>query len=219
LSGCAPGPGRFGTMGATMAPDASWNHNIHHHGLVLDALPTPCDRVLDVGCGEGLLALELAGRAERVVGLDVDEPIVEVARRDAAAGNIEYLVGDLLTVDLEPGSFDAVVSVAALHHLDAVPALERMRDLVRPGGVVVVVGLARSRRPADLSLDAAGVVASRVHRIRKGHREVAAPIVWPPPQTYAEVRRDAERVLPGVRYRRHVLFRYSLVWARPVGDG
>jgi 2-polyprenyl-3-methyl-5-hydroxy-6-metoxy-1,4-benzoquinol methylase len=34
-----------------------WNHNIHYHPVVLDALPPDCERVLDVGCGEGLLAL------------------------------------------------------------------------------------------------------------------------------------------------------------------
>jgi 2-polyprenyl-3-methyl-5-hydroxy-6-metoxy-1,4-benzoquinol methylase len=208
-------PATVGDHGSAMAPDPGWNHNIHHHAVLLEALPTPCDRVLDVGCGEGLLTLELAGRARHVVGLDVDAPIVEVARRDAAAGNIEYLVGDLLAADLEPASFDAVVSVAALHHMDAVPALERMGDLVRPGGVVAVVGLARSRRPADLLRDAAGVVASRVHRLRKGLRDVTAPTVWPPPLSYAETRRVAEGVLPGVRYRRHVLFRYSLVWTKP----
>jgi 2-polyprenyl-3-methyl-5-hydroxy-6-metoxy-1,4-benzoquinol methylase len=202
-----------------MAVETGWNHNIHHHPIVLDALPRPCDRVLDVGCGEGLLTVELADRAGCVVGLDVDEPIIEVARRDASAPNVEYLVGDLLTAELEPGSFDAVVSVAALHHMATVPALERMAGLVRPGGRVVVVALARSRLPRDLPHDAAGVIASRLHRLTKGHREVVAPTLWPPPQTYAEARADAEATLPGVRYRRHVLFRYSLVWTRPDGFG
>lgn len=198
-----------------MARAPGWNHNIHHHRLVLDALPTPCHRVLDVGCGEGLLALELADRATSVVGLDVDAPIIDVARCDAAADNIDYVVGDLLTADLEDGSFDAVVSIATLHHLDAVAALARMGELVRPGGVVVVVGLARSRMPADAPYDLAGAVSTRLHRITNAYREVEAPTVWPPPRTYAEARADAERTLVGVRYRRHVLFRYSLIWTRP----
>ena len=198
-----------------MDAERPWNHNIHHHRLIVDALPTSCGRVLDVGCGEGVLAGELADHADHVVGLDVDAPIVEVARRDSVAVNIDYVVGDLLEVDLEPGSFDAVVSVAMLHHVEAVPALERMRELVRPGGVVAIVGLARSRYPADSVHDLAGMVATRWHRLTKTYREVEAPIVWPPPQTFAEVRRDAARVLPGVRYRRHILWRYSLVWTKP----
>jgi SAM-dependent methyltransferase len=203
-----------------VADDVRWNHNIHHHPIVLEALPMPCDRVLDVGCGEGMLALELADRAGEVIGLDLDEPTIEVARRDAPAGNIRYEVGDLLTADLQPGSFDAVVSVAVVHHLDLASALGRMRDLVRPGGVVAVIGLARSRSPIDLSHDARGFVATRVKARSNGgaHWETAAPKVWPPPHTYTEARRIAERVLPGVRYRRHVLFRYSLVWTKPADE-
>lgn len=203
-----------GDHGSAMDRDARWNHNIHYHRVVLDALPAPCDRVLDVGCGEGMLTLDLADRAGQVVGLDTDAPTLELARRDASAANIEYRLGDLLTADLEPGSFDAVVSIAVLHHLDAVPALERMRELVRPGGVVVVVGLARSRR-RDLPYDAAGAVGTRVHKLTKTYWEISAPVVWPPPQTYAEVRRDAHAVLPGAAYRRHILWRYSLTWTKP----
>jgi len=43
----------------------------------------------------------------------------------------------------------------------------------------------------------------------------SAPAVWPPPLTYGETRRIAEAELPGVRYGRHLLFRYSLCWNKP----
>jgi hypothetical protein len=39
--------------------------------------------------------------------------------------------------------------------------------------------------------------------------------VWPPPHAYAEVHALAQQALPGVRYRRHLLWRYSLIWAKP----
>jgi hypothetical protein len=41
------------------------------------------------------------------------------------------------------------------------------------------------------------------------------PIVWPPPLTHAAMHRLAARVLPGARLRRHLYWRYSLVWAKP----
>jgi hypothetical protein len=58
-----------------------------------------------------------------------------------------------------------------------------------------------------------------VHRHVLGRRYLQhdAPTVWPPPLAYTEVRRIAQRVLPGVVYRRHLLWRYSLVWTRPDG--
>lgn len=201
-----------------MDRDAPWNHNIHYHRFVLDALPPSCDRVLDVGCGEGLLSLELSRRVTRVTAIDRDAPIVEAAHRDALADNIDYVVGDALGHPFVPGSFDAVVSIATLHHMDLAAALGRLRDLVRPGGIVVVVGLAEGRLPADLPYEIAGAVSTRVHRQTKNYREVAAPVVWPPPTTFAQARRIATEVLPGVRYRRHILWRYSLVWTRAANE-
>jgi hypothetical protein len=41
-----------------------------------------------------------------------------------------------------------------------------------------------------------------------------APETWPPPESFTGTRRIAARVLPGSRFRRHVLWRYSLVWTK-----
>jgi 2-polyprenyl-3-methyl-5-hydroxy-6-metoxy-1,4-benzoquinol methylase len=194
---------------------ARWNHNLHYHPVILGALPAPCDRVLDVGCGEGVLTAELAAVAGSVVGIDVDAPVLALARAGAAAPNVEYVLGDFLSHPFAPASFDAVVSVAVLHHMDAERALARMAELVLPGGVLALVGLARSRTPADFAVDLAAAVGTRLHKLTKTYWENSAPKVWPPPESYAGMRRIAERVLPGARYRRRLLWRYSLVWRKP----
>jgi hypothetical protein len=88
-----------------------------------------------------------------------------------------------------------------------------MAELVRPGRAVAVLGLARSR-VRDLPVDGAAAVVSRAHRVAKGMWHSPAPRVWPPPHTYAEIRALAEDTLRGARFRRHLLFRYSIVWTR-----
>jgi 2-polyprenyl-3-methyl-5-hydroxy-6-metoxy-1,4-benzoquinol methylase len=193
-----------------------WNHNIHYDPVIVEALPDRCERVLEVGCGEGVLSRTMSEIAGRVVGLDRDAPSIESARRDAAADNIDYVVGDLLAHPFRPASFDAVVANTVIHHIGTAVALERMRDLVRPGGVVAVVGVARSRSPSDIPYDLAGTVATRVHKRSKGWWSTSAPKVWPPPESFTGTRRIAARVLPGSRFRRHVLWRYSLVWTKAV---
>jgi 2-polyprenyl-3-methyl-5-hydroxy-6-metoxy-1,4-benzoquinol methylase len=188
--------------------------------VVVDAVPVGAERVLDVGCGEGVLTRALAARARHVVGIDIDAPTLDVARRDASAPNVEYVLGDFLDDSCcGAESFDAVVSVAVVHHIGTELALRRLAELVRPGGVVAVVGLARSRYPADLHLDVAGAVSTRVHKMTKSYWETSAPKVWPPDVTYRDVREIAGRVLPGSRFRRYVLWRWSVVWTRPSGRG
>lgn len=194
-----------------------WNHNTHYHPLILGALPGSCQRALDVGCGEGHLARELHRAVPQVVAIDSDVPVIGRARQLDNGTGVEYVEGDFLTYGFQPESFDAIVSVAAVHHMNAPAALSRMRQLLRPGGTLAVVGLARSR-PRDLPADVAGVVAHRALLASKVYQAVNAPTIWPPPQTYAQMRRIAAQTLPGVRYRRHLLFRYSLVWAKPAAS-
>jgi SAM-dependent methyltransferase len=198
-----------------------WNHNLHHHPFVLDALGPSPGRVLDAGCGEGDLVAELAKRATSVVGLDRHGPTVAVAelqRRAVGQPGVAYVVGDLLDAPFPEASFDAVVSVAAVHHGPTTGGLRALADLVRPGGTLAVVGLARTRTPRDMAWDAAGFAMSQMLRRRRTTHETSAPRVWPPPDSYGAVARAARVVLPGVTYRRHPLFRYSLVWRRPTED-
>jgi len=77
-------------------------------------LPLPgYQRVLDLGCGQGRHALELARRTYQVTGLDRDEAAIALAKRRAreAKQDIVYVVGDMLRLDELPGEFDAVISM------------------------------------------------------------------------------------------------------------
>jgi 2-polyprenyl-3-methyl-5-hydroxy-6-metoxy-1,4-benzoquinol methylase len=193
----------------------SWNANTHYHTLVLAALSPEVTRVLDVGCGDGILSAELVDAGvSHVVGLDLDQPVLERARARHDGKGIDWVQGDVLDVALEPESFDAVVSVAALHHMDAAKSLKRFAHLVRPGGTVVVVGIAANAW-SDFPLAVAAVVARTVLGLIHGCWDHSAPMCWPPPLTYREMKVLSARVLPGVRYRRHLLGRYSLVWHKP----
>jgi ubiquinone/menaquinone biosynthesis C-methylase UbiE len=199
-------------MDAVSAPQR-WNHNTHYHSLILASVPQGCQRSLDVGCGEGMLARELRQVVPWVTGIDRDAASIELARR--LDEDIDFILGDFMTHPFEPASFDHIASIAALHHMDAAAALERMRWLLAPGGTLAIVGLARNRYPVDLPFAIAGAAGHRLHRLGKPCWEDSAPRLWPPPDTFGETRRLARRVLPGVRYRRLLLFRYSLVWTKP----
>src|SRR5262245_3770965 len=96
-------------IGSKSRPDRPWNANIHYHRLLLEAIPDGSGRVLDVGCGDGLLSAQLADAGVRhVVGLDLDAGVLERAKGRHARRAIEWVHGDIFTVPFEHGSFDAV---------------------------------------------------------------------------------------------------------------
>jgi SAM-dependent methyltransferase len=106
--------------------------------LVDRAAPGPDDRVLDVGCGCGVTTLMVADRAERVVGLDISHPLVEIARRralEAGVGTADFVVADAQTHDFADGEFTLVVSQFGLMFFDdPEAAFANLRRSLAPGG-------------------------------------------------------------------------------------
>jgi ubiquinone/menaquinone biosynthesis C-methylase UbiE len=70
------------------------------------------DRVLDVGCGTGVITAALAERGCTVIGLDASEPYLEGARRNRSHRNIVYELGDARRMPYPDASFDACVSAS-----------------------------------------------------------------------------------------------------------
>ena len=85
--------------------------------LVRRANPT---RVLEVGCGEGELALRLAREGRDVLGTDISSLMVSEARTRARSRGlaVEFKQADLFSIDAPPGSFDLVVCCEVLEHLE-----------------------------------------------------------------------------------------------------
>jgi SAM-dependent methyltransferase len=109
---------------------------------VLDAvLAQRPDRVLDLGCGEGWLARELAARGLRVVGIDASAPLIEAARAEPGAARFEVLgYAELVAAPQRLGErFDLVVANFALLDDALEPLLRALaRGVLRPGGRLVV---------------------------------------------------------------------------------
>lgn len=119
-----------------------------------DRSADPTSRAVDLGCGSGRFTGLLADRYSQVLAVDIAEREIALARRRRRRPNVSYQARSLLDVTPRTdGRFDLVLSVNTLFHLcDHDRALPHVRDLLAPGGTLVVVDVVADsphlRRPA-----------------------------------------------------------------------
>jgi len=202
-----------------------WNHNDHYHPYLLRRLPVPCGESLEIGCGTGSFARLLAARSAHVTALDLSPEMIRVARqRSAGFPNIDYQVADVLERELPSGRYDVVASIATLHHLPLVPLFEKLKAALKPGGVLLILDIYKYERLSDYLIGAAAAPLNVLLRLWKTGRlqpEPVARAAWEAHGRHdvylklSALRQTCEDRLPGAIVRRHLFWRYSLVWHKP----
>lgn len=203
-----------------------WNHNDHYHAYLLRHVPNPCNASLEIGCGTGAFARLLAGRSQHVLGLDLSPEMIRIARaRSTGFANLDYQVADGLEWPFPLEQFDCIASIATLHHLPLDLMLQRMKTALKPGGVLLVLDLFKAEDLTDLFLSAIAFPANLVMRLVRYQRDRPSReqrLAWAEHGRHdhylkgSEVRRICRDILPGAIIRKHLFWRYSLVWNKPV---
>jgi 2-polyprenyl-3-methyl-5-hydroxy-6-metoxy-1,4-benzoquinol methylase len=191
-----------------------WNHNTAYHPWLIDIAARHRGDVLDVGCGEGLLAQRLAPVSRTVTGIDPDPCSVERAiDRVAPSDRISIAQKDF--DGYEPGerTFDLITFVASLHHMELRAALQKARNLVRSGGEIAVVGLSANESVRDWVWSALCVPGARLGSWLHSETRDIGVAVTDPREGLDDIRRVVDEVLPGASVRRALYFRYLLRWA------
>ncbi|MEZ4725979.1 MAG: class I SAM-dependent methyltransferase [Caldilineaceae bacterium] len=211
---------------ARAGEEQGWNHNNHYHPYLLRHLPSPCQHTLEIGCGTGAFARLLAQRADHVLALDLSPEMIRLAQeRSQHMPTIEYQVGDILAYPLPDNHFAFIGSIATFHHLSLAPLLAKVKTALKPGGVLAALDLYTAQSTADYLTAAAAVPVSKILQLRKNGRLrrplPQAQAAWAAHDQHdsylplAVIRQVCAELLPGAIIKRHLLWRYSLIWQKP----
>jgi len=118
--------------------------------------PAETMRILDLGCGPGIVSAALAPHAREVVGFDLTPEMLEKARqrfREAGLTNARFELGRAEQLPFADGTFDAVVTRLTLHHFpDPRRVIAEAVRVTRPGGRAVVADVVSSENADEAAL-------------------------------------------------------------------
>lgn len=160
---------------ATMEETARWDATVRLRSWEQRRLRLAHgERLLDVGCGLGEAALALAqdlGESGEVVGVDISESMLRVARSNAGSVGcrVRFTVGDACSLDEPDGAFDVARSERTLQWLaDPAAAVREMVRVVRPGGRISLIDTDWSTLTIDVGDDAIAAVVREAVQTERG---------------------------------------------------
>ena len=203
-----------------------WGHNSHYHDFLLRQLPPHCRYALDIGCGTGAFARLLARRSDQVLALDLSPQMIRIAReRSEQYPNIDFQIADAMTWEFPAEQFDCVASIATLHHLPFEETLLKMRGALKINGTLIILDLFQAEGPSDVLTSALAVPANIIlklintgrlrepREVRQAWAEHGRSDSYP---TLSQIRQVCASVLPEAKVRKHLLWRYSIIWKKSV---
>jgi SAM-dependent methyltransferase len=199
-----------------------WNHNDHYHKWILRRTPKRPGPMtaLDVGCGRGDLVDRFRARNLKVTGIDPDPEMARVAGSRFAGAQTVTIQESAFEQVHQP--FDVITMVASLHHQPLADAFTHARNLLKPNGHLLIVGLAKPHSITDFAYDivssALNPLVALTKKLRGNSQRPPDVPMHDPDETFAEIATVARQQLPGVRIRRRLFFRYTLEWAKPPTD-
>lgn len=202
-----------------------WDHNNHYHSFLLKQLPAQRQEALDIGCGTGEFLRLLSKRFEKVTAIDLSPNMIQVAKqRSQQFPNIDFQVADVMQWEPTAEQFDVIVSIATLHHLPVESLLPDLKAALKPGGKLIILDLLEHGNWRDVLSDFVAVPLNWLFQALKNSHIQPSPEATAAMRehlrtdeylTISQAQRIYTRSLREAKVRKHLFWRYSVVWEKP----
>ncbi|MGT2907822.1 class I SAM-dependent methyltransferase [Streptococcus dentiloxodontae] len=194
-----------------------WNHNTAYFSWIGQQLANGEQKILDVGCGDGRLAMYLSAKERTIIGIDPDEACIQRAcSQNKYENNLCFQTTTFEDFQAESESFDAIIFVASLHHMDMTRAVQKVVSLLKPEGHLIIVGLAKPSAITDWLIEAVRIIPVKISNFLHHTTTTEAlevPVSYNFPRMNA-VRQLLKTELQGATLRRGLYYRYLLSWQK-----
>ncbi len=114
----------------------------HNNDFFLSWMPNRRGRALDIGCGSGITAFALASHFEEIVGIDISETMLDIAKHRRALPNIQYKKMDATRLP-DGETYDYIISRTTFHHIKDIPSiLGHLQNMLEIGGRIAILDCA-----------------------------------------------------------------------------
>lgn len=191
-----------------------WNHNTAYYKWIKHQV-ADCKSILDVGCGDGSLIAYLDDGSKLLTGIDIDELSIAKANFENRSVNTRFICCGFEAFQPQQ-TYDAIIFVASIHHMEMMPAIEQSKRLLSPNGVLIIVGLASPSTVMDWAIEGLRVfpcmiISKLKHMQSTESQSISVSYNFP---SLNEVRDIAGKKLPHASINYGLFYRYLLTWEK-----
>lgn len=201
-----------------------WNHNNCYFKNLLKYLNDDNEVILEIGCGKGELSNLLAKKSEHVIAVDLADKMIEKAISNYGYKNIDFISKNILDMEFEENSLDAIVTTATAHHLPYEWLLKFAHKTLKPGGKLIVLDLYKAKNFTDIFFNLIAVIPHLFMNILNNRKiytgDEHSREIWnrhvehDTYMTLQEIRLLTHEHLPGATLTRKLFWRYLMVWEK-----
>ncbi len=108
------------------------------HYKIAETYLEPDMKVLDIACGQGYGTIYLSDRVAEIHGADIDNNVIVHAKSLSNRTNTHFHVEDITETSFSDNTFDTVISMETIEHVDAMACLKELHRIIRPGGLLIL---------------------------------------------------------------------------------
>lgn len=199
-----------------------WDHNQQYQSYLLSQIDGSKEYGLDIGCETGELTGMLKKYCMHVVGIDISPIMIQEAKIRNSKNGIEFIKCDIEEfLSTTKKTFDVVISIATFHHLDIETTLRSIKSKLNKNGLLLILDIYKQQTFYEQILSMTATICNPIMSLFKRHSMFPTEeerklwkdhFKYDTYNTIREIREIAEKTLGQISIKRHLFWRYTLIY-------